>query len=57
MTDNKTNAIIKAERNKYLKTWRAKNKDKVRKYNQTYWLKKSQQAESLEKNEEVNNGK
>jgi hypothetical protein len=30
--------------NKYQREWRAKNPDKVRKYNQRYWEKKAQLA-------------
>lgn len=30
----------------YLKAWRAKNKDKVRKYNEAYWTRK---AEALQR--------
>ena len=55
MTDNQIEAI-KAERNKYFKKWRSENKDKVRKYNQAYWLKKSQQAKSQEQNKEATDG-
>ena len=28
---------IRAERNKYNKEWRNKNKDKVKQYNKSYW--------------------
>lgn len=28
-------------RNAYARAWRAKNRDKVRKYNETYWQKKA----------------
>lgn len=29
----------------YLKQWRAKNKDKVRRYNQDYWKRKAAERE------------
>lgn len=32
----------KALKNAYLKDWRAKNKDKVKKINDRYWEKKAQ---------------
>ena len=36
--DDKKNAAIEARR-AYQKAWRAKNRDKVRKYNEQYWLR------------------
>lgn len=40
----------------YLKAWRAKNKDKVRRYNEAYWERK---AEAMQReagnNEKTNN--
>ena len=30
-------------RNAYARAWRAKNRDKVKKYNAAYWLKKAAQ--------------
>lgn len=35
--DNKA----KEERNRYMRDWRKKNKDKVKHYNQSYWEKKA----------------
>lgn len=38
MTDTKTiEELALEERKKYFKEWRAKNKDKVKKHNATYW--------------------
>lgn len=36
-----------AEKN-YLKEWRAKNKDKVKQYNQAYYQRKKQKTKQLE---------
>ena len=38
--DNKA----KEERNRYMRDWRKKNKDKVKLYNQNYWEKKAAQV-------------
>lgn len=38
----KINETTKALRAKYLREWRAKNKDKVREYNRTYWVRKAE---------------
>lgn len=35
----------KEVKNLYLRKWRAKNKDKVKKYNETYWQKKAKEME------------
>ena len=32
----------------YLREWRRKNKDKVRKYNEAYWRRKAQQMRDTE---------
>ena len=34
------NDKAREERNAYLRAWRKKNKDKVKKYNATYWENK-----------------
>lgn len=61
MVENNTNLtedLVKTARNKYLKEWRAKNKDKIRKYNQTYWSKKAREELSSDLKEDHNqNGK
>ncbi len=36
---------IKKMKNEYHKKWRAKNKDKVKEYNERYWDKKLNQME------------
>ena len=36
----------KEVKNLYLREWRAKNKEKVRKYNETYWQKKAKEMEA-----------
>ncbi|NSB13035.1 hypothetical protein [Clostridium beijerinckii] len=37
------NSEAKAERNAYMKTWRKKNKDKVKAAQERYWSKKNKQ--------------
>ena len=43
--------LAKDERNTYARAWRAKNKDKVKQYNENHWkrrvLKKQAEQESL----------
>ena len=46
-------AAIEARR-KYHRQWRAKNKDKVKQYNQDYWYRKSLQ-EDFEKTSDEGN--
>ena len=36
----RVNDKAREERNAYLRAWRKKNKDKVKKYNATYWENK-----------------
>ena len=54
MTDKELEKLARKERLEYFKEWRSKNKDKVKKHNQTYWLKKAKQrleaAEHTNKN-------
>jgi len=38
----------KQERRAYMKEWRSKNKDKVKKHQQNYWLKKAMQKAETE---------
>jgi hypothetical protein len=42
MTEQEIQKIIKEERNKYAKEWRAKNPDKVKANNERYWLRKAE---------------
>ncbi len=46
-------------RREYYKQWRAKNKDKIRKYNILYWERKAlrEQMQEKEKGENGNNEK
>ena len=37
---NSIEEMIHQEKLKYYRNWRKKNKDKVKKYNQNFWLKK-----------------
>lgn len=50
MTKNVANEMRKA----YQKEWRAKNKDKVKEYNQRYWLKKAAELQKEQKECESN---
>lgn len=43
-----------AARREYQRQWRAKNKDKVARYNQEYWMRK---AEEIDRGEEKRDGK
>lgn len=52
MTDFDIQEIVKAERNKYQREWRANNKDKVKEINRRYWIKRAKKAQM----KEVNNG-
>ncbi|MDY3206709.1 hypothetical protein [Clostridium baratii] len=36
------------KRNEYLREWRKKNKDKVKRYNDTYWERKANISENEE---------
>lgn len=39
--DQKAAEEARKARNQYAREWRAKNRDKVRQYNQNYWVKKA----------------
>jgi len=41
----RVNDKAREERNAYLREWRKKNKGKVKKYNTTYWERKSKREE------------
>ena len=43
---------INAAQRAYYKEWRAKNKDKVKQYNNNYWSKKAQKNRAAESNSE-----
>jgi hypothetical protein len=40
---NNMSKDAKDARNEYMRKWRARNKDKVREYNQRYWERKAQE--------------
>ena len=50
--DNDIKKEINAAQREYYKEWRAKNKDKVKKYNDNYWTKKAQKNRAAESNSE-----
>ncbi len=41
----RVNDKAREERNAYLRAWRKKNKDRVKKYNSNYWERKSKREE------------
>ncbi|MFK4380542.1 hypothetical protein ABH948_006009 [Bacillus sp. RC218] len=41
----KTNLSSKEARNLYMREYRKKNKERVKKYNETYWAKKAKEME------------
>lgn len=44
-------------RREYVRAWRNANKDKVKRYNETYWMKKAQERrEELERQKTEENG-
>lgn len=48
MTKKSIENLIKEAQKIYLKQWREKNKEKIKKYNQNYWLKKAQELANSE---------
>lgn len=44
---------IKELRNKYNRDWRAKNKDKVKQYNKSYWERRAKKEAAENKEEHV----
>lgn len=48
MTEKSIENLIKEAQKIYLKQWREKNKEKIKKYNQNYWLKKAQELANSE---------
>lgn len=49
--DTRRNEINAAQR-AYYKEWRAKNKNKVKKYNENFWAKKAQKNRATENSSE-----
>ena len=45
--------LVREERRRYAKEWRAKNPDKVRASNQRYWLRKAQARLNLENGQKM----
>ena len=45
MTEQEKNQIKKARAN-YMKKWRQRNPDKVKKYQNQYWLKKAREVQT-----------
>ena len=41
-TNKNTDELARNERLAYFREWRAKNKDKVKKHNDTYWKKRAE---------------
>ncbi|MCX0355265.1 hypothetical protein LI064_12130 [Clostridium perfringens] len=41
------NDKAREERNAYMREWRKKNKDKVKKYNDNYWESKSKEKQKM----------
>jgi hypothetical protein len=42
MTKEELEQLAAEERRKYYREWRAKNKDKVKKYNEQRWIRKAE---------------
>jgi hypothetical protein len=42
MTEQELMDMARQERNRHLREWRANNKDKVKEYNERYWIKKAE---------------
>ena len=53
-----TDSLIRKEKAAYFKSWRDKNKDKVKLYNRTYWQRKIKnkilESEAINNNEKGN---
>ena len=45
ISENELEKMAKDERNRYMRDWRAENRDKVKDYNRRYWLKRAQAQE------------
>ena len=46
MDDKRVEEMVREERNRYQREWRAKNKERVRAINARYWWKKARQKEA-----------
>lgn len=54
MTEMSIDEAAVEERRKYQREWRAKNKEKIKGYHETYWRKKARQLQEVEKHEDEN---
>ena len=54
MKKNKNDVMIAQERRDYMKSWRAANKDKVKKHNANYWRRRVEKKLAEQENQ---NGK
>lgn len=52
ISENELEKMAKDERNRYMRGWRAENRDKVKDYNRRYWLKRAQAQEEGADNEQ-----
>lgn len=55
INENELEKMAKDERNRYMRDWRAENRDKVKDYNRRYWLKRAQAQEEGADNEQRDN--
>lgn len=46
LTDAELEELARKKRNEYHRNWRKNNPDKVKQYNQNYWLKRALKEES-----------
>lgn len=53
MDEKEIQDLVREERRRYAKEWRAKNPDKVRASNQRYWLRKAQARLNLENGQKM----
>jgi hypothetical protein len=44
LTEQELMDMARQERNRHLREWRANNKDKVKEYNERYWIKKAEKS-------------
>lgn len=51
MSENEMQELVRKERSRYAREWRAKNPDKVAAINRRYWERKAQQRTEAEREE------
>lgn len=49
MTENEKKQAAKAAQKAYHKAWRSKNKERVKTYNENYWIRKITKLQEAEK--------